>query len=336
MSWLSGWSNRDRITIDHTDVTADLSDFPIKVIVPSTSDLFTVGKSDGADVRFTSADGKTLLDFEREVHDDTNSIAVYHVKIPLVSSTSDTEIYLYYGNASATDASSPTSVWDSDYKLVLHMDGSLKDSTSNGNDGTNHGSTLGLASDGYYRSFDGVDDYVDCGTDSSLFPNNITIEAWVRAKTLSRWNGIISNLTSWGTGFGLQMGTEQNIAAMVSGTYLKTSWQPSTEVWYHIAATHDATTNLNVLYVNGIKEAEVTRAVSYEANPKTYIGVFYTSPSLFFDGLITEVRISSTARSDAWIKATSESLSGSLITFEEHESVADWLAKQSHMLAFNF
>jgi len=144
--------------------------------------------------------------------------------------------------------------------------------------------------------FDGVDDYVDCGTDSSLFPNNITIEAWVKARTLFRWNGIISNFTSWGTGFGLQMGTEQNIAAMVSGTYLKTSWQPSTEVWYHIAATHDATTNLNVLYVNGIKEAEVTQAVSYEANPKTYIGVFYTSPSLFFDGLITEVRIWNVAR----------------------------------------
>ncbi len=133
MAFLAGWSKRQKLTIDHTQVDDELTDFPVKVIVSSDNPLFDTAKSDGSDVRFTSADGTTLLDFEREVHDDTNSIAVYHVKIPLVSSTSDTEIYLYYGNASATDASSPTSVWDSDYVLVMHMDDSLEDSTSNGN-----------------------------------------------------------------------------------------------------------------------------------------------------------------------------------------------------------
>jgi Tfp pilus assembly protein FimT len=146
--------------------------------------------------------------------------------------------------------------------------------------------------------------YVNVGTSSSLTSQSITLEAWVRASSFpSGWNGIISNMTSWGTGFGLQIGTTQNIAAMVSGAYLTTSWTPTTGVWYHIAATHDAADNLNVLYVNGDAESSTTRAVTYEANPKTYIGTFYTSPNLYFFGLIDEVRIYNRALSASEIAA---------------------------------
>jgi hypothetical protein len=134
--------------------------------------------------------------------------------------------------------------------------------------------------------------YVNAGTNASLTPTSITLSAWVKASSfVNGWHGIISNMTTWGTGFSLQIGTTQNIAAMVSGAYLTTSWTPSVGVWYHIVATHDATSNENVLYVNGHEENRGTRAVSYEANAKTYIGAFYTSPNLLFYGVIDEVRI---------------------------------------------
>lgn len=134
--------------------------------------------------------------------------------------------------------------------------------------------------------------YVNAGTNATLTPPSITLAAWVKASSfVGGWHGIISNMTSWGTGFSLQIGTTQNIAAMVSGAYLTTSWTPSIDTWYHIVATHDAATNVNVLYVNGHEENRGTRAVTYEASPKTYIGAFYTSPSLLFQGTIDEVRI---------------------------------------------
>jgi hypothetical protein len=104
-------------------------------------------------------------------------------------------------------------------------------------------------------------------------------------------------MTGWGTGFSLQLGTDNRIAAMVSGSYLSTSWMPQINVWYHIVATHNSANNLNILYVNGKEENKMTRAVAYEANPKTYIGVFYTSPSLYFNGKIDNVRIYSTTLS---------------------------------------
>jgi prepilin-type N-terminal cleavage/methylation domain-containing protein len=138
--------------------------------------------------------------------------------------------------------------------------------------------------------FNGGSNYVNCGTDPSLTPVDITLEAWAKPATMLTWMGIISNMTSWGTGFSLQIGTAQNIAIMVSGAYLQTTWTPEVNKWYYIAATHDSQTNLNVLYVNGKEERRSTRAISYESNPKTYIGAFYTT-SGSFSGTLDEVRI---------------------------------------------
>ncbi|MCK4983769.1 MAG: LamG domain-containing protein, partial [Victivallaceae bacterium] len=152
--------------------------------------------------------------------------------------------------------------------------------------------------------FNGTSAYVDCGN-ASLTPADITIEAWVNASTFKSWCGIVSNMTAWGTGFGLQIGTSKRIAAMVSGAYLTTNWTPETGVWYHIAATHDATTNLNILYVNGVEENRVTKAVIYEANPKTCIGLFYTSNTsgtYNFNGSIDEVAIYNRALTGKEIK----------------------------------
>jgi len=138
-------------------------------------------------------------------------------------------------------------------------------------------------------NFDGTSDYIDIGYYSELNPAEITHVAWVNASSFVNWHGIISNMPSWGTGFSLQIGTTQNIAAMVSGAYLKTSWTPSTNVWYHIVATHNSS-DLNVLYVNGNQESTVTRSISYNGNAITRVGCFYTSPSLFFAGKMSLVR----------------------------------------------
>jgi hypothetical protein len=333
MAFLAGWSKRQKLTIDHTQVDDELTDFPVKVIVSSDNPLFDTAKSDGSDVRFTSADGTTLLDFEREVHDDTNSIAVYHVKIPLVSSTSDTEIYLYYGNASATDASSPTSVWDSDYKLVLHMDGSLKDSTSNGNDGTNYGSTLGLASDGYYRSFDGVNDYIrypllgifDGSSDFCVEFQYIHNEAAVDRHMFINAFGERS--------VQIQAGENRSLNVMHARVKMGGTWN---DLVVDLAHNYDQVYYSSVVYdsVNGWKMFQndvltdtnaTTGNIDIYGNSYNDIGAYYSSSTsqwlAFLDGVISEVRISSTARSDAWIKATSASLRDELLTFGDEESV---------------
>jgi len=55
------------------------------------------------------------------------------------------------------------------------------DSSGNGNDGTVNGANYGLSPMGWALSFDGLDDYVNCGSGDSLKPTqNITIEMWVK------------------------------------------------------------------------------------------------------------------------------------------------------------
>ena len=165
-----------------------------------------------------------------------------------------------------------------------------KDLSGQGNNGTlTNGPTFNSENNGIIV-FDGSNDYIQLGYKPNLLNNDITQEAWVNADVLSSWHGIISNMPSWGTGFSLQIGPNQRIAAMVSGAYLRTSWTPSTGVWYHIVSTHRSSDNLNVLYVNGVEENTLTRSITYSSNAITTIGLFYTGGSLPFSGKMFGVR----------------------------------------------
>lgn len=308
MSWLSGWSERQKISIDHMLIDSDLSNFPVKVIVPSTSNLFTVGKSDGSDVRFTASDGKTLLDFEREAHDDTANIAVYHVKIPFVSSTSDTDFYLYYGNTSASDASSPSSVWDSDYKLVMHMDSSLKDSTSNNNDGTRVAGSYGTDAKGCF-----MDNDVNVTLPSiSLGERDYTLEIHTQIDELEDYTEFINN-NDWS---GATIHTSANgtvyAGTLLSDRIVTSSGMLSEGIEYVLAVVLDSGSG-QILYRNGSNVASNsnTPIPSYGTG---HIGGPKSKAKTY------EVRLSSTARSSAWIKATYNSLADNLVTFGNEES----------------
>ena len=184
--------------------------------------------------------------------------------------------------------------------LILALDASSKrsypgsgtswtDLSGKGHTGTLTAGPSYLSEDNGVMDFDGSDDIIELGNQSLLRPTEITQEAFINADSFSSWAGIISNMPSWGTGFSLQIGTSQKISAMVSGAYLKSTTTPVVNTWYHIVATHDSSDN-NTLYVNGISENTLSRAISYASEAITTVGVFYTSPSLHFDGKIATVR----------------------------------------------
>ena len=323
MAFLAGWSKRQKLTIDHTQVDDELTDFPVKVIIPSDNPLFYTAKNDGSDVRFTAADGETLLKFEREVHDTDESIAVYHVKIPSVSDTEDTDFYMYYGNAFASDASSPNDVWDSDYELVMHMGPSLEDSTSNGNDGTNYGTTLGLASDGYYRSFDGVNDYINCGG----LLNNVsyfTLEC-VMSSSASYPKDMITAVTETITDYVLfrRHNEQPDFRVAVSGSDVGLDFgNYPTDANAHYYGGRYSSSSL-VSFIDGALDESASHTLGGLNVGTRDVNIGRDGRGQdYFTGKIYEVRISSTVRSDAWIKATSASLHDELLTFGSEESAA--------------
>ena len=67
-----------------------------------------------------------------------------------------------------------------------------------GNNGTIHGATQVDGKVGKALSFDGVDDYVDCGKDSSFeFNESITICQWIKPNNISRDLGLITKGDAW-------------------------------------------------------------------------------------------------------------------------------------------
>ena len=95
------WTKRQAIKISHS---GSLTDYQIKITVPYDSNM----QADFDDIRFTSSDGTTLLSYWLESKTDSSE-ANFWIKVPLI--TTDTTIYLYYGNSSATSASDPDSTF---------------------------------------------------------------------------------------------------------------------------------------------------------------------------------------------------------------------------------
>jgi len=140
------WEFRKNITLSlntATGVNSDLTDFPVLISFTDT-DLIQTNESQGRDFVFTESDGTTVLSHEIEKFDNTTGEVIAWVKLPTMSASSTTEIYMYYkGDTIGFDSAD---VWNDDYVLVWHLNqtstgtvGEFHDSTSNGNDGRGGG-----------------------------------------------------------------------------------------------------------------------------------------------------------------------------------------------------
>ncbi|HUS99607.1 MAG TPA: hypothetical protein VMY59_04725, partial [Candidatus Thermoplasmatota archaeon] len=68
--WNSNWSYRKKITIDHTKVIANLTNFPVLISLPSDADLAAHTQDDGDDLVFISTTG-VKLNHEIEYFNDS-------------------------------------------------------------------------------------------------------------------------------------------------------------------------------------------------------------------------------------------------------------------------
>jgi hypothetical protein len=114
MAWLSGWTYRKEIVVDQTDDIGAVN-YQMKVLVGESSGATGEEVDCGGhclstfnDLRFTSSDGSTLLDYYiRYVSGvSPNQLAVVWVEVPVLDDAADTTIYMYYGSADASADSS--------------------------------------------------------------------------------------------------------------------------------------------------------------------------------------------------------------------------------------
>ena len=178
------------ITIDHTQVpNTNQTNFPFLFnttdpLLATTANGGHVSSPNGYDIIFTSdSAGQNVLNSEIEKYNPVNGQLVSWVQIPTLSHTSDTEIYVFYGNSSITSSQqNPTAVWDSDYLGVWHTGettgSTIYDSTYN----VLNGSAINLVPeegqiDGA-QIFGDQSSYINEPSGFSDFINGFTFELW--------------------------------------------------------------------------------------------------------------------------------------------------------------
>ena len=195
MAWYHpSWLYRQKITIEHTLVAEDLADFPVLIThAVVQASLFAHARSDGADIVVTAGDGNTELKRELVTYDAIAGALEVYVRVPSLSSVADTEIYVYYGNAGASETNDPVTS-SADYGVVYHLKedpaGSApqaKDSTANAVHGTYDlaGATVedNTLWGGKCILFDSGPRLRVADNSAIENANRITIEAWVNTLT---------------------------------------------------------------------------------------------------------------------------------------------------------
>lgn len=350
MSWLSSWKHRIKLTIDHTKVASDLTWFPVMVRLSAScgsnaqdlTKVFDELGSNSLKIAFTDSSGNQLF-CEIEKWDAAGEEAILWVSKAgwVISSSADTVFYLYYGSTHAdnseyvgVEGSTPgKAVWDSSFVLVDHMKDGADTSHTADSLGVNNGAKKGAnepiqaaGKAGNGQSFDGSDDKIDYGDGSALHSvGDLTLEAVVNVPNATGHRRIISKSENspWWLGYELSVYDANNKIEFIAGNGGPTAgggvgWT-STGVlqagqYYHIAGRYDRSENLAEIYLNGAFDSSRNTAVIGETNNHLYIGISQNI-NLFQKGVMDEIRISSSARSAAWITATYNTLWDTFLSF---------------------
>ncbi len=158
--------------------------------------------------------------------------------------------------------------------------------------------------------FDGIDDYINCGTNQRGITTHVTAEAWVKTSSRDFQFVVAKYQNESGDGRGFEFavwydGQVSIFGRIGDGVYL-TSGFSTTRVndgkWHHIAGVVD--NKKWIVYVDGVLESQNTYPYP-TANLRTVepliIGRYHFETRQYFDGEIDEVRVWNTARTTAQI-----------------------------------
>jgi len=324
------WSHRREITIYDSMIDADLEDFPI--LVHATTGI-NADQNDGSDILFVADDEETQLSHEIERYNALTGELIAWVKIPFLSSTENTTIYLYYGNKNCENQQDIEGTWHSSYHMVhhLHNDGTeeITDATSYNSDVTTIGGDpmyrQGKVGDG--MQFDGVNEYLEIpDTGNSLdflVANSYTWSAWVQGNKLGEEMGFLSkDSASVGKQYGgfnlLLLGPmTSDLDTLIASPDGTGSFKYSTVVetnintktWSYITIAYDGSDNWLVY-----KDGEYVDTVNFPVEDDTmcsyYIGAAVDptqpvqTPDAFLQGMMDEVRLAFRQQTPEWISAS--------------------------------
>jgi hypothetical protein len=222
---------------------------------------------------------------------------------------SDTTFYWRIDEVSAAittkgDVWSFTTVSESEVNLVSWWkvdegQGNIAYDSAGTNNGTVYGATWTTGKIDGALSFDGVNDYVDCGSGPSNY-DNITVSAWMKTSTEGT---LVSNRDaggSYGTWYTL-FSTNVELGDNSQGGYRRSYFNTPTidDIWHHIVYTKDGINH--AIYVDGSLDHSFTSNADISQVNPMFIGRRWnrSNSPYWFNGTIDDVRIYDRALSAA-------------------------------------
>jgi len=317
----TGWDDPHTITVQHSQVADDHTDFPTYVrLSDMLSDFWSNVQADGGDIRITDSNGKVCA-LQVVAIDGGSDVGELHFKAPSLANSTNTEFNVYFGHATAEQplvdcGGGKYEVWPDKYAMVLHQQESVNntsngytDSTKNLNHGTGTSMSITAPSgklEGQGAEYDGSADHLEVVNASSLnMTSQFAVSCWVWGDVFSGKNGRI-----------IQKGVNDDqyrfldeddnikfhLAGVTNGSLTASSALPATGGWHHWVGTYDGSTI--AIYLDGSSIASQSASGSIG----TTVNHLYVATKNWdsgggdrFDGRFDELRILNTGYTSAWI-----------------------------------
>jgi len=327
VNWYSNtWDYRQQIVIDTNMIgsSGGLTNFPMLVTEANVdTGLWAHAQAGGTDILFTAENALTRLSHEIELYDAGSSQLCVWVRIPELSATTGTVLYMYYGNENAADQQDGTNVW-ARFVGVWHLSETNGTTAYDSSASGYHGTVSGGVTQDVQGAIDGADHFekdqngrVGCGQVDALDyeTNSFSWAFWAKHEET---NGLDTHPCGKGymdkhpahRGFAVQyMGAGPWVRAHLGdeGTiqkyYMNVPWAFTSD-WHHVAVTVNREGSRVKGYMNGVEEMSVgiSAAITNVAST-TEFRIGNDSTGRDWQGKVDEVRILNGALSHGWITA---------------------------------
>jgi len=335
------YANRIKLIISSDKIDTVLYNFPILINLSESSGvtnknlsgIFTQLESDSnrKKIAVTDYTGIAQCYVEIENWSTVNKSAQLWVKVPEVSSTQDTVLYLYYDinhidnslMVGDTNSVPAQQVWDNNFVTVYHMaqdpsggGNCILDSTINSQNAYTTGSmtTSDLVDGGIGKAinFNGINQNAIFNSYLGLNHNQTTFEGFIKPTSDSPSVSRLIRVNDYGIlswrqdSYGVEFRTK--------GYNVTDSATPSIYVgeYHYFAATAIHTGDAKMIIDGAVK---ATIPYCDLSNNFTSLTIAGAGSNEYNAGEYSEIRISNTARSESWIKATYYSNIDSILTF---------------------
>ncbi|AZD73172.1 DUF2341 domain-containing protein [Pseudomonas chlororaphis] len=309
--WQDDWHYRKQISIDTTPqgaaINQALGRTALLVRLHTGNFSFDGVKEDGSDLRFVSADDKTVFNHQIESFDPLMGMALVWVDVPNVEGGQRQDIWMYYGNQKAPASANGQLTFDPNYIALYHFDGAngtpAKDTTAYANHAQN---ATGASIDGVIGralQFNGQPLLLPASPSLQHSAEGaFTFSAWLRLDQASGEQLLLARREGTSS---LLIGVNQGVPFVEVDGQRAVSTQPlNPGQWQHLALT--AQGSQLALWVNGRESARLAvalpafnspLAIGADLPPVSVAGAgAEASTFLPFNGAIDELRLSKVAR----------------------------------------